>query len=116
MKHNEEARAEALAIALMEGAYQAAEQTGIPRRTISSWLTGERPAGELPGLIANSRDLLTSSFQQAISEATQSVIAGLRDPRVSLKKKAQVLVILERHQHIARDMELAWKDVQTLLD
>ena len=87
-------RADAIGRALAVGADKASEMTGIPRRTISSWLSGERPAPELDVIRANSRSDVAARLWEAVVVGTDAVLEGLRDPKARLGDKAQALRIV----------------------
>lgn len=87
-------RANAIGLALAIGADKAAAQTGIPRRTISSWLSGERTAPELEAAISRSRDDVAARLWEAVTVGTEQVLAGLRDPKARLGDKANALRIV----------------------
>jgi phage-related minor tail protein len=87
-------RADAIGRALAVGADKASEATGIPRRTISSWLSRERPAPELDALILSSRDDVAAKLWEAVTVGTEAVLTGLRDPKARLGDKANALRIV----------------------
>lgn len=89
-----EARARAIGLALAVGADKASAQTGVPRRTISSWLGGERPAPELAAMAASSREQVAQKLWEAVTVGTEAVLAGLRDPKSRLGDKANALRIV----------------------
>ena len=92
--HQPADRAKAIGLALAVGAVNASDATGIPRRTISSWLSGERPAPELDAALAASRDDVVAKLWEAVSAGTAAVLDGLRDPRARLGDKAQALRVV----------------------
>lgn len=92
-------RANAIGLALAVGADKASAQTGIPRRTISSWLARERPAPELDALIVQSREDVVAKLWEAVTVGTEQVLAGLRDPKARLGDKANALrIVTEQYQ------------------
>jgi hypothetical protein len=89
-----EQRSRAIGLALAIGADKAHDATGVPRRTISSWLSGERPAPELDALVVDSREQVAASLWEAVTVGTAEVLAGLRDPAARLGDKANALRIV----------------------
>lgn len=94
MRWTPDQRANAIGLALSIGADKAAAQTDIPRRTISSWLSGERTAPELEAAISRSRDDVAARLWEAVTVGTEQVLAGLRDPKARLGDKANALRIV----------------------
>lgn len=86
--HDPARKAEAIGLAMTLGADEAAARTGIPRRTISRWLTRE----ETPEPPASVVDRLW----QAVEVGTDAVLAGLADPRSRLSDRARALEVASR--------------------
>ncbi len=98
-----EQRAEALGVAVALGADAAHERTGIPRRTISSWMSGERGARGTAAIIdadPATRQAVTSRLWEAVTVGVDAVLAGLRDPKTRLGDKAQALRIVAEQYHL----------------
>lgn len=92
-------RADAIGRALAIGADKAHEQTGIPRRTISSWLSRERPAPELDALIVTSRESLAETLQAGAAEGAAALLVIVRSPTAADRDKVRAAeVLLERWQ------------------
>lgn len=89
-----EQRADAIGRALATSSKTAAAQTGIPRRTISSWLARERHAPEIEALIVDSREHVAAKLWEAVTVGTEQVLAGLRDPKARLGDKARALEVV----------------------
>jgi transposase-like protein len=93
-------RAEAVGLALAIGSKPAAARLGIPRRTISSWLSN--PGVGLQNAILRSRDDVAARLWEAVTAGTDAVLAGLRDPKARLGDKANALrIVVEAHALIS---------------
>ena len=98
--YTEAERADAVGLALAIGAKRAAEQLGIPRRTISSWL--QTPTPGIEAAILRSRDDVAARLWEAVTTGTDAVLAGLRDPKARLGDKASALrIVVEAHALIS---------------
>ena len=86
-------RAEAVALALAIGPLKAAEQLGIPPRTVAAWRSGERQAPEVRAVILSSRHALAERMNEILSVASEQVLAGLRDPRQRLGDRVRALEV-----------------------
>jgi transposase-like protein len=84
-------RTEAVALALSSNPKEAARQTGIPHRTISSWLTGERSKGQLAPIIAATAHDLEARMLEVLTLSTEQVLAGLKDPRSRLGDRVRAM-------------------------
>lgn len=80
-------KAKAVGIALVEGVTAAEEKTGIPKSSIHLWLRDERFAP----LRTRARAEVAEDFWTAVQVALHEVTAGLQDPDVPLRDKAQAL-------------------------
>jgi hypothetical protein len=99
--YTEAERASAVGLALTVGAKRAAEQTGIPRRTLSSWLHRKSP--EVEAAIVRTRDDVAARLWEAVTTGTDAVLAGLRDPKARIGDKASALrIVVEAHALISR--------------
>lgn len=83
-------RAEAVALAAAVGPAKAAEQLGIPRRTVSYWMHQPAQSAVIAAAEQDIADSLRSAHKLALAEVT----AGLRNPKARLGDKAQALRIL----------------------
>ena len=88
-----EQRAEAVALALVVGPNVAADQLGIPRRTVAAWRSGERQAPEVQAVILQSRRALAERMNEILSVASEQVLAGLRDPKQRLGDRVRALEV-----------------------
>jgi transposase-like protein len=88
-----EQRTEAVALALVVGPNVAADQLGIPRRTVAAWRSGERQAPEVRAVILSSRQALAERMNEILSVASEQVLAGLRDPHQRLGDRVRALEV-----------------------
>jgi hypothetical protein len=86
-------RAEAIARALTVGAIKASKETGIPRRTITAWISGAHPAPELAALVLSSREQVAAQLWQTIEVGTAEVLRRMSDPKARLGDVARSLEI-----------------------
>lgn len=94
--YTEAERADAVGLALTIGTKKAALQTGIPRRTLSSWI--QRPTSEVQAAIVRTHDDVAARLWEAVTTGTDAVLAGLRDPKARLGEKATALrIVVEAH-------------------
>jgi len=89
-----EEKAEAVGLALAVGPLKAAEQLGIPPRTVASWM--HKP-GALGPPTAATRPEIIAKLQGTLNEAVDAVLLGLRDPKSRLSDRAHALDVLARH-------------------
>lgn len=95
-------KAAAVGLAMAVGAKVAAARTGIPRRTISSWMRS--PSSEIQTAIISSREDVAARLWEAVSTGTEAVLEGLRDPKARLGDKATALrIVVEAHALVVGD-------------
>jgi transposase-like protein len=90
-------RADAVALAATVGPKRAAEQLGIPPRTVAYWT--HQPAAA--PIIAAAEATIASRLEAAASIALEAVTEGLRDPRARLGDRARALEVLATQANLA---------------
>jgi len=86
-------RAEAAGIAVVEGATRAAEDTGIPRKTIEYWL--DRP--EFAELRLKTRDQVADQMWAAIQIGLREVAKGLEGEAPLRDKSVTLGILYDKH-------------------
>lgn len=89
-QYSTEERLEAVGLAISIGANRAADQLGIPRRTVSHWLGR---ADTEPAVIA-SRQMIADRLWEAVETGVEQVLIGLQDPTARLSDKAKALEVV----------------------
>jgi transposase-like protein len=92
-QYSPEEVAEAVALSLAIGPMKAAEQLGLPVRTVSGWRSGEYRSEETAPVILQSRRQLADRMNEILSVASEQVLAGLRDPRQRLGDRVRALEV-----------------------
>jgi hypothetical protein len=96
MARNAEAKAEAIAIGMVQGAIAASKATGIPRRTISRWLaegdTKDSPV--VRAAIVATEEAIADRLWETMQLGLEEVRAGLLDPKARLSDKARALEVI----------------------
>jgi transposase-like protein len=87
-------KAAAVGLALAVGPLKAAEQLGIPPRTVAAWSSGER--GIQPRSAASQPEII-EKLRTTFDLAIEAVIEGLNDPKSRLSDRAHALDVLGRH-------------------
>ena len=90
VRWSSEAKSEAIGLALAIGAGAASAQLGIPRRTITKWLSEP----ESDRLYAEYKELLGVAFADAFTAGMREMVRVLQDPRQSPVRKAKILRIM----------------------
>lgn len=92
----EEEKAEAIGLGYAKGAIEAAKATGIPRRTISSWLqkgsTTTSPA--IRAAIVATEEATAAKLWETLTLGLEQVRAGLLDPKARLGDKARAIEVV----------------------
>lgn len=102
-------RANAIGLALAIGADKAAAQTGIPRRTISSWLSGQSPAPELKTLTESNQADTLETMKAAAGEGATFLLTVIRDPKAPVRERV-------RASEIAIDKYQLWSGGPTAIN
>lgn len=82
-------KADAIALGLSVGAIEASRRTGIPRRSISRWLTSPQA---MPIRQATDAEI-AESFKAIVTAGTAELLAGIRDPAAKLSDKARAVEV-----------------------
>ena len=90
-------RADAVALAATIGPKRAAEQLGIPPRTVAYWT--HQPAAS--PIIAAAEASIAERLEAAASIALESVTEALRDPKARLGDRARALEVLATQANLA---------------
>jgi DNA-binding transcriptional MerR regulator len=90
-------RADAVALAATVGPKRAAEQLGIPPRTVAYWT--HQPAAS--PIIAAAEASIAERLETAASIALEAVTEGLRDPKARLGDRARALEVLATQANLA---------------
>ena len=90
-------RADAVALAAAVGPKRAADQLGIPPRTVAYWT--HQPAAS--PIIAAAAASIAERLEAAASIALEAVTDGLRDPKARLGDRARALEVLATQANLA---------------
>ena len=92
-------RSHAISRAVVVGSKKAATETGIPRRTISSWLIGERHPEAAPAIVLAAREDVATAMWTVVSEGTAEALRRIHDPKTRAGELAQIIkVVAEQYQ------------------
>ena len=96
-QYSTEERADAVALAATIGPKRAAEQLGIPPRTVAYWT--HKPAAA--PIIAEAERNIAERLEAAASIALEAVVQGLGDPFAKLGDRARALEVLATQANLA---------------
>jgi len=96
-QYSTEERADAVALAATIGPKRAAEQLGIPPRTVAYWT--HKPAAS--PIIAAAEAKIADRLESAASLALDAVVQGLRDGKARLGDRARALEVLATQANLA---------------
>lgn len=92
--HSPEAKAHAIGLAMTLGAKRAAAETGIPRRTISSWMG--TPAAQV--IEGQTREQIADKLWTAVQTGVDVILRRMTDPHARLSEVAKALeVVASQH-------------------
>jgi hypothetical protein len=87
-------KAEAIGLALTLGSVEAAKRTGIPRRTISSWLGPDANMALVTPAILASEEAIAARLWETLALGLEEVRRGLLDPKARLGDKARAVEVI----------------------
>jgi hypothetical protein len=87
-------KAEAIGLALTLGSVEAAKRTGIPRRTISSWLGPDANMALVTPAILASEEAIAARLWETLALGLEEVRRGLLDPKARLGDKARAVEVV----------------------
>jgi hypothetical protein len=87
-------KAEAIGLALTLGSVEAAKRTGIPRRTISSWLGPDADMALVTPAILASEEAIAARLWETLALGLEEVRRGLLDPKARLGDKARAVEVI----------------------